>query len=154
MVRTLCHESFLHEWHLATVRTDLCWMDSAQRFVCGRHAAAHETGDKTLFFAGEEFPEPGIAGSTPGAENMMLPTRAAYFDSPVREEHDFPRGLNGRFHGLAADRARGDSDAFQRPIRPAEAVLSRSQGCFLLCAEAKAILKVVRVALRRPKRPR
>jgi len=58
------------------------------------------------------------------------------------EESDFPKGLNGRFHGLIVDRSRGTSLLFNDRFGLQRLYYHQAKDAFYFAAEAKAILKV------------
>jgi asparagine synthase (glutamine-hydrolysing) len=72
----------------------------------------------------------------------VSPHSAAYLIHRYEEEHDFPRGLNGRFHGLAIDRARGTAMLFNDRYGLQRLYYHEAKDAFYFAAEAKAILKV------------
>lgn len=100
----------------------------------------NETGEITLFFAGEEFPDPGLRGELRGRSHAVEAEGPGYLVHRYEEEGDFPRQLNGRFHGLAVDARHGTATLFNdryglQPIYFHEA----PEGFYFAC-EAKAIL--------------
>ena len=58
------------------------------------------------------------------------------------EEADFPKGLNGRFHGLVADAKRGTAMLFNDRFGLQRLYYHEAKDGFYFAAEAKAILKV------------
>jgi len=73
----------------------------------------NERGDVTLVFSGEEFPEPGTIEALRAVGHDVVPDGPSYLVHRYEEEPDFPKRLNGRFHGLVVDGARGYGDALQ-----------------------------------------
>src|SRR3974377_1768324 len=112
MVDALRHETF---YAAGT------WIDEANGVYAGwvarkdSFAAAmplqNESGQVTLVFSGEEFPEPGTASALK-LRGHTGDEGASYLVQRYEEEPDFPRGLNGRFHGLVADGGRGTAALF------------------------------------------
>jgi asparagine synthase (glutamine-hydrolysing) len=88
-------------------------------------------GDVVLVFSGETFPE-----STAGLVDL-------YEDHPR-----FPEPVNGRFHGLVADRLRGTSTLFNDRYGMHRLYYHEGKDTLYFSAEAKAIL-AVRPELRR-----
>ena len=74
---------------------------------------ANERGTSVLVFSGEEFPEPGTRSrGSRGADTGSTPADASTSCTCPKRTIGFPAGLNGRFHGLLADRARGTATLF------------------------------------------
>src|SRR5215472_9503995 len=143
MVKALCHEPFYASG---------TWVDSGRGIYAGWVARRgsfadgmplhNERGDVSLMFSREEFPEPGTRkglrerGHDVGAEG------SSYLVHRYEEEPDFPRGLNGRFHGLAADRTRGTAMLFNDRFGLQRLYYHEANDAFYFAAEAKAILMV------------
>jgi len=72
----------------------------------------NERGDVTLVFSGEEFPEPGTIEALRAVGHDVVPDGPSYLVHRYEEEPDFPKRLNGRFHGLVVDGARGTVTLF------------------------------------------
>ena len=114
MVESLRHEPFY---------TSGTWIDAEQGVYVGWVARRgsftdamplrNESGDITMVFSGEEFPEPGAVAGLRARGHQVEPHGASYLQfHRAEEEADFPKGLNGRFHGLLADHARGAAMLF------------------------------------------
>ena len=148
MVKTLCHEPFY---------TCGTWIDSAQGIYVGSVERKgsfadgmplhNERADTTLFFSGEEFPEPGTRQALRDRGHAVAPEGSSYLVHRYEEEPDFPKGLNGRFHGLVADRGRGTALLFNDRFGLQRLYYHEGNDAFYFAAEAKAILNV-RPALR------
>jgi len=102
----------------------------------------NERADKTLVFSGEEFPEPGTRKELRERGHDVAAVGPSYLVHRYEEEHDFPRGLNGRFHGLAADRGRGTAMLFNDRYGLQRLYYHEANDAFYFAAEAKAILMV------------
>src|SRR5258706_9100324 len=99
MVETLRHESFY---------TSGTWIDAANGIYVGWVARGgsfaaemplqNETREVTLVFSGEEFPEAGTTSALK-ARRHAIQDGPSYLVHRYEEEPDFPKGLNGRFHG-------------------------------------------------------
>ena len=87
-----------------------------------------EKGDTTLVFSGEEFPARGT-----GPSHLMRLSE---------EDPQFPASLNGRFHGLLADRTRRTAMLFNDRFGMSRIYYHESREAFYFAAEAKAILAV------------
>jgi asparagine synthase (glutamine-hydrolysing) len=143
MVRALCHEPFY---------VSGTWVDSAQCVYVGWVARQgsfadgmplhNERGDITLVFSGEEFPEPGTPKGLRERGHAVAAEGPSYLVHRYEEESDFPKALNGRFHGLAADRARGTAMLFNDRFGLQRIYYHEANDAFYFAAEAKAILKV------------
>jgi asparagine synthase (glutamine-hydrolysing) len=143
MLESLRHESFY---------TAGTWSDPAQGIYVGWVAREgsfaapmplqNERGDITLVFSGEEFPEPGTIAALRAAGHAVAPDGPSYLVHRYEEEPDFPKRLNGRFHGLVADRARGTAMLFNDRYGLQRLYYHEAKDSFYFAAEAKAILKV------------
>ena len=143
MLESLRHESFYASG---------TWSDPAQGIYVGwvaregSFAAAmplqNEGGDATLVFSGEEFPEPGKIQALRDAGHAVAPDGPSYLVHRYEDEPDFPKRLNGRFHGLMADRARGTAMLFNDRYGLQRIYYHEAKDSFYFAAEAKAILKV------------
>jgi asparagine synthase (glutamine-hydrolysing) len=150
MLEPLRHESFY---------TAGTWSDPAQGVYVGwvareaSFAAAmplkNELGDITLVFSGEEFREPDTIEVLRAAGHAVETNGPNYLVHRYEEEPDFPKRLNGRFHGLVADRARGTVMLFNDRYGLQRIYYHEAKDGFYFAAEAKAILKV-RPELRLP----
>jgi asparagine synthase (glutamine-hydrolysing) len=72
----------------------------------------------------------------------------SYLVHLYEDDHSFPAGLNGRFHGLVSDRIRGTTTLFNDRYGMHRLYYHESSDAFYFAAEAKAILSV-RPELRR-----
>ena len=91
----------------------------------------NERGDVVLAFSGEEFPEPGTAQRLKKQGHELDVDGPSYLVHLYEEDPSFPAGLNGRFHGLLADRNRGTAAAFQRSLWDAPDLLPSVEGRLL-----------------------
>lgn len=143
MTEALCHEKFY---------TSGTWIDEARGVYVGWVArqgsfAAHmplhnERGDVTLVFSGEEFPEPGTITALGSGGHVIEPDAPSYLVHRYEDESDFPKQLNGRFHGLVADRRRGTAMLFNDRFGLQRLYYHEANDAVYFAAEAKAILKV------------
>jgi len=143
MVESVRHESFY---------TSGTWIDPEQGVYVGWVARQgsfadsmplrNEQGDVTLVFSGEEFPEASIFAKLRERGHAVAPEGASYLVHRYEEELDFPKQLNGRFHGLAADRKRGTAMLFNDRYGMQRLYYHEAKDAFYFAAEAKAILKV------------
>jgi asparagine synthase (glutamine-hydrolysing) len=99
-------------------------------------------GDLTLVFSGEEFPDSAVTPALRKKGHAIAPEGPSYLVHRYEEEPDFPRALNGRFHGLAADKTRGTAVLFNDRFGLQRMYYHEARHAFYFAAEAKAILKV------------
>jgi asparagine synthase (glutamine-hydrolysing) len=143
MLKTVQHESF----YVAGT-----WIDEEQGIYVGWTARAgsfddamplrNEGGEVTLIFSGEEFPEPGTASALRTRGHAVTQNGPSYLVHRYEEERDFPKGLNGRFHGLVSDRVRETAVLFNDRYGLQRLYYHEAKDAFYFAAEAKAILKV------------
>lgn len=142
MVRALCHEPFY---------VSGTWSDPAQGVYVGwvarkgsfadRMPVENESGEVALFFSGEEFPEPGMRTALRAHGHTVAADGPSYLVHRYEQEPDFPKGLNGRFHGLAVDRRAGTATLFNDRFGLQRLYYHEAKDGFYFAAEAKAILE-------------
>jgi asparagine synthase (glutamine-hydrolysing) len=149
MVETLRHESFYttETWIDESSGVYLGWAARKGSFSDGM-PLRNERGDVVLVFSGEEFPEPGTAQRLKVQGHQLDVNGPSYLVHLYEEDSSFPAGLNGRFHGLLADRNRGTAMLFNDRYGMHRIYYHQSMDTFYFTAEAKAIL-AVRPELRR-----
>ena len=103
---------------------------------------ANERGTSVLVFSGEEFPEPGTRPGLARRGHRFDARGCAYLVHVSEEDDRFPASLNGRFHGLLADRARGTVTLFNDRYGMHRVYYHHGKDAFYFAAEAKAILAV------------
>jgi asparagine synthase (glutamine-hydrolysing) len=143
MVRTLCHESFY---------TNGIWTDPARGIYVGWVARRgsfadgmpleNESGEVNLVFSGEEYPDPGTATTLKQRGHAVEADGPSYLVHRYEDEPDFPKQLNGRFHGLVADRRHETAILFNDRFGLQRLYYHEAPDTFYFAAEAKAILKV------------
>jgi asparagine synthase (glutamine-hydrolysing) len=143
MLETLRHESFYVSgtWVDETLGVYVGWV-ARQGSFADPMPLHNERGDVTLVFSGEEFPEPDVIAALRKSGHAAAPEGPSYLVHRYEEEPDFPKGLNGRFHGVAADRARGTVMLFNDRFGLQRIYYHEAKDAFYFAAEAKAILKV------------
>ena len=102
----------------------------------------NESGDVALLFSGEEFPPAGTVQNLKERGHCIDGNPASYLAHLYEDNTNFPANLNGRFHGLVTDRARGISTLFNDRYGMHRIYFHRSTDTFYFAAEAKAILAV------------
>jgi asparagine synthase (glutamine-hydrolysing) len=135
------------------------WVDESAGVYVGWTARAgsfsdvmpiqNERQDVTLFFAGEEFPEPGTVRRLKARQHAVEDRGPSYLVHLYEEDASFLAGLNGRFHGLLVDRARGTTTLFTDRYGMHRLYFHETPEAFYFAAEAKAILAAC-PDLRRP----
>ena len=143
MLHSLCHETFYVSgtWVDSDHGIYVGWIARKGSFAEGM-PLHNERGDKTLIFSGEEFPEPGIREALRACGHDVEAKGPSYLVHRYEEEHDFPKALNGRFHGLAVDRARGTAMLFNDRFGLQRLYYHEADDVLYFAAEAKAILKI------------
>jgi asparagine synthase (glutamine-hydrolysing) len=143
MLQTIRHESF---YACGT------WIDEAQGVYVGwvvpkgsfadNMPLQNESREVTLCFSGEEYPEPETINSLKSRGHAVCAEGSSYLVHRYEEEPDFPKQLNGRFHGFVSDRGRGTSILFNDRYGLQRLYYHEAPDTFYFAAEAKAILKV------------
>ncbi len=104
--------------------------------------ARSETGEITLVYSGEEFPDPEVARRFKQNGQGLGESDASYLVRWYEEDPFFPKGLNGRFHGLLVDSRRGRVLLFNDRYGIHRIQYHDDGDVFYFSAEAKAILAV------------
>jgi asparagine synthase (glutamine-hydrolysing) len=102
----------------------------------------NEREDVVLVASGEEFPEPDLKNRLRAQGHRFERAGPAYLVHVYEESPTFPAELNGRFHGIVADRRRGIVTLFNDRYGMHRIYYKESEGTFYFATEAKAILKV------------
>jgi asparagine synthase (glutamine-hydrolysing) len=149
MANALWHEEFYvaGTWCDESLGVYLGWVERKGSFS-ERMPLQNERGDVVLAFSGEEFPEPGTVQRLRTLGHKFDGEGASYLVHLYEEDPEFPAALNGRFHGLVADRNRGSVVLFNDRYGMHRLYYHQSVDRFYFAAEAKAIL-AVRPELRR-----
>jgi asparagine synthase (glutamine-hydrolysing) len=144
MVKALSHESFYETgtWIDESLGVYVGWVIRKGSF-CEGMPITNETKDVTLVFSGEEYSSSKTARALRQNGHALDERVAAYLVHVYEEDPDFPLSLNGLFHGIAADRARGTAALFNDRYGMHRICYHQSNDAFYFAAEAKAILAVV-----------
>ncbi len=149
MVAAMCHEPFYVSgtWTDAELGIYVGWVELEDP---GRGAMpqTNETGDKLLVFSGSDFPPPGTADRLRERGHRVGEGTLAHLIHAAEEDGEFPAGVNGQFHGLLVDRARGTALLFNDRYAARRLYVHEAEDAFYFAAEAKALL-AVRPELRR-----
>jgi asparagine synthase (glutamine-hydrolysing) len=143
MLKTMLHESFYISgvWSEPSLGVYVGWVARGGAFDAAM-PLQNERKDVTLVFSGEEFPEDGIVQALRGRGHEVAQEGPCYLVHRYEEEPDFPKQLNGRFHGLLAERSSGTTILFNDRYGLQRLYYHESDDAFYFAAEAKAILKV------------
>ncbi len=143
MLDSVRHESFYSNgiWIDAEEGIYVGWTARLGSFADGM-PLQNETGDITVVFSGEEYPDPKVLSHLRERGHHFTPEGASYLVHRYEDESDFPKQLNGRFHGLVVDRRRGMAMLFNDRYGMQRLYFHESPDAFYFAAEAKAILKV------------
>jgi len=142
MVDRLQHESFYvtGTWIDETSGTYVGWVARRNAFA-EVGAMRGERPEHTLIFSGEDFS--GLGAGQRQSDGMPV-----YISELAETDPGFPAKLNGRFHGLVADRTSGTATLFNDRYGLHRIYHYQAPEAFYFAAEAKAIL-AVRPELRR-----
>jgi asparagine synthase (glutamine-hydrolysing) len=102
----------------------------------------NESGEVNLVFSVEEYPDPGTATTLKQRGHAVEADGPSYLVHRYEDEPDFPKQLNGRFHGLVADRRHETAILFNDRFGLQRLYYHEAPDTFYFAAEAKAILKV------------
>lgn len=149
MLKVLRHESS----YVTGTRIDeslgvyLGWVARRESFADGM-PLSNESGSVVLAFSGEDYSDAGTADRLKANGDAVAGVGRSYLVRLYEEDPAFPAGLNGRFHGLLADRSRERALLFNDRYGMHRIYYSDSTDAFYFAPEAKAIL-AVRPELRR-----
>jgi len=145
MLQALRHESFYVTGTLVdeSLGVYVGWTTLENSFSDGMPLRS-ERGDVSLVFSGEEYPEPGTARRLKERGHTLDLEGPSYLVHQYEEDPKFPLSLNGLFHGLVVDRARGIAMLFTDRYGMHRVYYHDSADAFYFAAEAKAILSVRR----------
>ncbi len=143
MVETLRHESFYvtGTWVDESLGVYVGWAARQGSFSEGM-PLCNERGNVVLVFSGEEFPEPGTARRLKERGHDLKTQGPSYLVHLYEEDRAFPAGLNGRFHGILADRTNGTAMLFNDRYGMHRIYYHESKEAFYFAVEAKAVLAV------------
>ncbi len=149
MVAAMCHEPFYVSgtWTDAELGIYVGWVELEDPGR-GPMPQTNETGDKVLVFSGSDFPQPGTAERLRERGHQVGEGTLAHLIHAAEEDCEFPAGVNGQFHGLLVDRARGTALVFNDRSAARRLYVHEAEDAFYFAAEAKALL-AVRPELRR-----
>ena len=140
MEQTLLHEPFYASgtWIDESLGVFVGWSAQKGSFA-DEMPLLNEKGDLVLVFAGENFPEPGTAARLAARGHALGSAEASYLVHLCEEDPAFP-GLNGFFHGLLVNRAKGTVTLLNDRYGMQRLYYHESKDAFYFAAEAKSIL--------------
>lgn len=143
MLRSVRHEPFYATgaWIDDTLGVYVGWVARKGSFSDGM-PLSNERGDTVLIFSGEDFPEPGMAARLKARGHSLNADDSSYLVHLSEDEPAFPAQLNGRFHGLVADKRCGTATLFNDRYGMHRIYYHESKDVFYFAAEAKAILAI------------
>jgi len=143
MLATLRHESFYvtGTWVDASLGVYLGWA-ARQNSFAEKMPLCNEQGSVVLVLAGEEFPAPDLKSRLKQRGHCFEENGPEYVVHLAEEEPNFPRTLNGRFHGLLVDGRARKALLFNDRYGMQRVYYHQGREAFYFAAEAKAILEV------------
>ena len=143
MVSSLRHEPFYETgtWTDESLGIYVGWAATPKAFS-DRVPLHNESGDISLIFSGEDYPEPATRRRLKERGHDVDAHRLSYLAHLYEDDRAFPAGLNGRFHGLVIDQALGRATLFNDRFGMHRLYYHESKAAFYFAAEAKAILAV------------
>ena len=140
MVESLRHENFYTTgtWADESLGIYVGWIARKGSFSDGM-PLQNERGD-VLVFSGEEFSEAGTPQRLKERGHQLQMAGPSYLVHLSEEDPSFPRGLNGRFHGLLIGRNDRTATLFNDRYGLQRLYYHESKDEFYFAAEAKAIL--------------
>ena len=143
MMAPLLHEPFYRKgsWCDESLGVYVGWVARENAFD-EEMPVRNERNDIVLVFSGEDYPEPGTARRVREQGHQCKEDGPSYLVHLYEDDPNFFSNLNGRFHGLVADRARGTATLFNDRFGLQRLYFHEASDAFLFSAEAKAILAV------------
>jgi asparagine synthase (glutamine-hydrolysing) len=141
MVAVMLHEDFYVSgtWEDATRGIYAGWVAKKGSFADGM-PLRNETGEVVLLFAGEEFPDAGVVDALKRKKHTIEGSGSSYLVHLAEDDPRFIERLNGRFHGLLVDTARGSAVLFNDRYGLQRLYYHEAKEGFYFAGEAKAIL--------------
>lgn len=141
MLGAMCHESFYTSgtWISEQLGVYVGWVARKGSFADSM-PLHNERGDLTLIFSGEDFPDPDSVNSLRQRGHKLSAYGPDYLVYTAEEHPDFPGSLNGRFHGLLVDSAKGNVQLFNDRYGMHRIYWHQAVDGFYFAAEAKALL--------------
>jgi asparagine synthase (glutamine-hydrolysing) len=143
MVEALRHEPFYTTgtWSDEHLGLYIGWVAREGSFADGM-PLRNEQGDIVLVFSGEEFSGPEMNLQSKQHGHAIDAVKLPYLVQQAQQAADFPKGLNGRFHGFLANLATGEATLFNDRYGMHRIYFHEGKEAFYFAAEAKAILAI------------
>jgi asparagine synthase (glutamine-hydrolysing) len=143
MLKTVNHETFYRSgtWIDESLGAYVGWTVIGGSFADGM-PLCNERKDVCIVFSGEEYADPGDVQQLRPAGHTIGRQESAYLLHRYEEGRTFLPSLNGMFHGLIADKARGTVTLFNDRFGMHRLYFYQSDQTFYFATEAKAILSV------------
>lgn len=143
MLGTMRHEAFYSAsmWSQPSLGVYAGWTARGSDASGGR-PLTNETGDVSLVFSGEEYPDPAVAQDLRARGHNVADADWSYLPHLYEENPAFLATLNGRFHGILADARSGTAVLFNDRFAMHRLYYHVGQDVVYFAAEAKAILEV------------
>ena len=144
MVATLLHEPFYRHgtWSDPCLGIYAGWAERENSFSASM-PVKNETADRVLLFSGEEYSGASVSSALRERGHTIDGNPAGYLVHLSEEDGEFLPKLNGRFHGLLADRTSENVVLFNDRYGMHRLYFYEGADAFYFAAEAKAILAVV-----------
>ncbi|HLJ78636.1 MAG TPA: hypothetical protein VKT75_14540 [Acidobacteriaceae bacterium] len=144
MLSTLRHEASysIGKWVDEDCGVYVGWSARAGAFDQGM-PLRNERGDMVLAFAGEEYPDPELRAQLKQRGHDFDPEGPSYLVHTAEEFAEFPKNLNGRFHGILIDTKASGGMLFNDRYGMQRLYIHEAPEGLYFAAEAKAILAVL-----------
>jgi asparagine synthase (glutamine-hydrolysing) len=143
MIESLRHEKFYatNTWIDEKLGVYVGWV--SRKNSLAQEKQRNDRGDRTLIISGEEFLGHRPMKCSKDGEGQYDSESPPYLMHLAETDSSFPSSLNGRFHGLLADRASGAVTLFIDRYGMQRLYYHQGKDAFYFAAEAKAILAVL-----------
>lgn len=144
MVKALQHEAsyVTGKWADERLGVYVGWVSRKGSFD-DRMPLRDEKGVFTLIFSGEEYSDLGAIQHLKENGHAFDEGDASYLVHAAEEDREFPKGLNGRFHGLLINKAESTATLFNDRFGMHRIYIHEGREAVYFAAEAKAILAVL-----------
>ena len=143
MISSLLHEGFYVKgiWIDESLGVYAGWVAIKGSFA-DRMPVQDAKSSVTMLFSGDEYSGPATSSRPAGNGHGNSEVRVDEQLLQRYDDPDFPRNLNGMFHGLVADRNHGTVSLFNDRFGMHRLYFHQAHDAFYFASEAKAILSV------------
>lgn len=143
MIEALQHENFYISgtWIDESIGVYVGWVTRGTALL-HEMPLINDRGNLALILSGEVFPNSWTKQHVKVSTHRYGSGMSAYLIQLAESEANFPAELNGRFHGVLADRARKAAILFNDRYAMHRIYYHQANDAFYFAAEAKAILAV------------